>query len=90
MNEQSRPKDTDPAAGRPDDEERRRRREQGWTVPQPEELPRPTWWPAVFALAAIFILWGFVTTLIITWIGAALFVTATAGWIGELRHEHRS
>jgi hypothetical protein len=64
--------------------------EDGWTVPQPEILPRPTWWPAVFALGAILVLWGFITSLIITGVGAVLFLAALAGWIGELRHEHRS
>jgi hypothetical protein len=68
-------------AGAPDD---------GWTVPQPETLPRPTWWPAVFALGSILVLWGFITSLIITGVGAVLFLAAVAGWIGELRHEHRS
>jgi len=63
---------------------------EGWTVPRPESLPRPTYWPAVFALGSILLLWGLVTTWIITAVGAVLFLAALAGWIGELRHEHRS
>jgi hypothetical protein len=68
----------------------RNRQDEGWTVPQPEILPRPTWWPAVFALGSILVLWGLITTLIITGVGAILFLASAAGWIRELRHEHRS
>lgn len=68
----------------------RKQDEEGWTAPRPHTLPRPTYWPAVFALGSILLLWGFITTLAITGVGAVLFLGALAGWIGELRHEHRS
>ena len=63
---------------------------EGWSVPQPETLPRPTYWPAVFALGAVLILWGFVTTLVISGVGGLLFLVALGGWIGEMRHERRT
>lgn len=69
---------------------KRKTEEDGWTVPRPHTLPRPTYWPAVFALACILLLWGLVTTLVITAVGGVLFLIALGGWIGELRHEHRS
>lgn len=66
------------------------RERDGWAEPLPHTLPRPTYWPAVFALGSILILWGLITTLAITAVGGLLFLGSVAGWIGELRHEHRS
>jgi hypothetical protein len=59
----------------------------GWNVPQPKELPEPSAWPAALALGITFLLWGLVTTLIITGMGVALFALALAGWIRDIRHE---
>ncbi len=59
----------------------------GWTVPHPEELPRPTFWPASLAFAVTFLLWGIVTSPIITVVGGILFGVSLAGWIGDIRHE---
>ena len=64
-------------------------RRPGWSQPQPEKLPEPTAWPVALALAVTLILWGFVSSLIITGIGFALFVAALAGWIGDIRHERK-
>jgi hypothetical protein len=58
-----------------------------WTVLPPKKLPEPTVWPAMLALAITFLVWGLVTSLIITGIGLALFATAMAGWIRDIRHE---
>ena len=58
----------------------------GWQILPPEPLPRPTYWPAVLALAITLLLWGVVTTFLISGVGLALFALALAGWIGELRH----
>jgi hypothetical protein len=60
----------------------------GWHVPQPEMLPKETYWPAVLALGVVFLLWGVVTTFIITIAGFVLSALALAGWIGDLLHEH--
>jgi hypothetical protein len=59
----------------------------GWTVPHPEVLPKPTFWPAALAFAVTFLLWGIVTSPIITVVGGILFGVSLAGWIGDIRHE---
>jgi hypothetical protein len=38
-------------------------------------------------LAITFLVWGLVTSLIITCVGFALFAVALAGWIRDIRHE---
>lgn len=60
---------------------------EGWNVPKPETLPRPTVWPAAAALGIVFTLWGVVTTSLIATVGLIVLAIATLGWIGELRHE---
>ena len=57
----------------------------GWNRPKPEHVPRPTYWPAVLALGVTFLVWGLITTYIISAVGLVLFVIALAGWIGEMR-----
>ena len=59
----------------------------GWIVLPPEKLPEPGIWPATLALGITFLLWGLVTTLIITGVGVVLFAVALAGWIRDIRHE---
>ena len=58
----------------------------GWQTPQPETLPLPTYWPIVMAAGVVLILWGTVSTFIISLVGLAMFAVALAGWIGDLRH----
>jgi hypothetical protein len=58
-----------------------------WTVLPPKKLPEPTVWPAMLALAITFLVWGLVTSLIITGVGLALFAISMAGWIRDIRHE---
>jgi hypothetical protein len=43
----------------------------GWTVLPPENLPEPGIWPATLALGITFLVWGLVTSLIITGVGLA-------------------
>jgi hypothetical protein len=59
----------------------------GWNVPKPEKLPEPCIWPVTLALAITFLVWGLVTSLIITGVGVLLFGVALAGWIRDIRHE---
>jgi hypothetical protein len=59
----------------------------GWNIPQPEILPEPSIWPATLALAITLLVWGLVTSLIITGVGILLFAVALAGWIRDIRHE---
>jgi hypothetical protein len=58
-----------------------------WTSLPPAKLPEPGVWPATLALAITFLVWGLVTSLIITGVGLALFAVALAGWIRDIRHE---
>ncbi|HWE60281.1 MAG TPA: hypothetical protein VHB98_01080 [Chloroflexota bacterium] len=58
-----------------------------WSAPQPEYLIKPTYWPMVLALGIMFIFWGLTSSLVITGMGAILFILAIAYWIGELRHD---
>jgi len=60
----------------------------GWSLPKPEHLAGPTYWPAVMALGITMMLWGVVTAVLISLVGLALFVLALDGWIGELLHEN--
>ncbi len=60
----------------------------GWSRPQPEHIPSPTYAPAILALAIVFLLWGLISSYLISVIGLVLFFIALAGWIGELRHGH--
>ena len=59
----------------------------GWRAVPHEAMPRPTYWPAILALGVVFLLWGFVTSFIISLVGLALFALALWGWIQELQHE---
>jgi hypothetical protein len=58
-----------------------------WTVLPPAKLPAPGIWPAALALAITLLVWGLVTSLILTGAGLGLFAFAMAGWIRDLRHE---
>jgi hypothetical protein len=59
----------------------------GWNIARPEKLPEPCIWPATLALGITLLVWGLVTSLIITAVGGLLFAVALAGWIRDLRHE---
>lgn len=59
---------------------------EGWNRPQPEHIPRPTYWPLVLALGITFLFWGLISTWLISAIGLVVFGVALTGWIGELRH----
>lgn len=61
----------------------------GWSQPKPERLPEPTAWPVALALGVTLILWGLVSSLVITSIGLVLFVAALAGWVADIRHERK-
>ena len=59
----------------------------GWNLPQPPQLSQPCVWPPALAMGITFLLWGLVTSLIITGVGLVIFAGALAGWIREIRHE---
>lgn len=52
---------------------------------QPQDLPKPTLWPIVFAFGIIFFFWGFLTSIIISGVALAVMVTGLAGWISEFK-----
>ena len=58
----------------------------GWSRPKPEHVPHPTYWPAVLALGVTCLVWGLVTSYVISAVGLLLFAVALSGWIWELRH----
>ncbi|MBA3945962.1 MAG: hypothetical protein H0X37_15530 [Herpetosiphonaceae bacterium] len=60
----------------------------GWSRAKPEHIPAPTYSPAILALAIVFILWGIISSYLISVIGLVLLFIALVGWIGELRHGH--
>ncbi len=60
------------------------------TPAPPEKPPEPTLWPAALALGVTLLAWGLITSLILVGVGLALLAISLAGWIGEIRHEHRS
>lgn len=58
-----------------------------WKKPLPEQLPRPTYWPAILALSIALALLGPVTVMPVTAVGLVLGAVALFGWIGEIVHE---
>jgi hypothetical protein len=60
----------------------------GWFKLEAESLPKPTYWPAVMAVALMGIFWGIVTSPLVTAGGIILFIVSIAGWIGDLWHGH--
>lgn len=59
----------------------------GWNEPSPRKPPRPTFWPAVMALAIAAGMWGIVLDSIVVGAACALFAISLAGWIGDLLRE---
>jgi hypothetical protein len=59
----------------------------GGKTPLPEQLPRPTYWPAMLALAMTLALLGPVTLMPITAVGLGLGAVALIGWVREILHE---
>ena len=60
-----------------------------WSPARPEIIPRPTFWPAGLAFGITFLMWGMLTSFVLTLVGLAVFTVSLVGWIGELRHEER-
>lgn len=60
----------------------------GWSLPRPQNLPKPTYNPAVLALGLVFLAFGVLTSYYVSAVGALLFLIGLTKWIGELQHEH--
>jgi hypothetical protein len=59
----------------------------GWKTPQPHDLPKLTYAPAMTAFGIVFLALGVVTKWPLSIIGAIIFFIAIAKWIGELLHD---
>jgi hypothetical protein len=59
----------------------------GWTRLHPEKALPPTFWPAALAMGTVLLLWGLVTSAVMTAVGLVLLAASIAGWLGEMRHE---
>ncbi len=57
-----------------------------WNYPQPEKMPQPSYAPVGLAFGAVFLLWGVLTSYIVSIAGLIIFVASLAAWIGVLRH----
>ena len=62
----------------------------GWQMLANEPLPHPTYFPAGVAMGVAFMFWGLISNWVVFLVGVALFAAALAGWITEIRHEHKS
>lgn len=61
-----------------------------WTdSARPQTLPKPTYWPFFLAFGFAFLLWGIVTTWIISVVGFVVIVISISGWIKDLIDETR-
>jgi len=58
-----------------------------WHAPLPEKIPEPTYWPALLAFGVVLILWGLVSTWLISLAGIIITGFSLAGWIGAMIHE---
>jgi len=58
-----------------------------WHKPLPERLPRLSYAPPLLAVGLMFLVWGAVTTWIISAIGLVLAATACLRWAADLLRE---
>ncbi len=59
-----------------------------WNRPKPATLPRPNYSPAAFALGNTLLLWGLLTTWIISIVGGLLCIGSAWSWGKEIVREH--
>ena len=59
----------------------------GWIRVPAEKMPQPTFWPAALALGTVLLLWGLVTSFVVTITGLILLAVSFFGWLGEMRNE---
>ncbi len=59
-----------------------------WSTPQPAVLPRPTVAPAGVAFGATFLLWGLLTSYLVSIVGLLVFAASLTLWIREILLEH--
>jgi hypothetical protein len=61
----------------------------GWNLPQPDTVPRPTYWPAVLAFGCSLVGFGVLTSYLFSALGALISVIAVLKWIREIVHEQQ-
>ncbi len=61
----------------------------GYSAPFPERLPNPTALPAIFAFAATLVVWGLISSLLVSLIGGIVLVYSLLQWVGEIWHDAR-
>jgi uncharacterized membrane protein YecN with MAPEG domain len=49
--------------------------------------PRPTYWPAALALSCVLLLWGVVSSWIVSVVGFVILVASVIGWISDVVHD---
>jgi hypothetical protein len=59
----------------------------GWSIPGPERIPHPTYWPMIFGLGIAFFMWGLISNLFVLGLGFTLLVIGLVGWIADLLTE---
>jgi hypothetical protein len=60
-----------------------------WAKPMPQKTPAPTFWPISLAMSIIFILWGIISTWVISVVGLILFGISIRGWVKDLLNEQQ-
>jgi hypothetical protein len=63
---------------------------QDWDLARPEKIPHPSLHPPAVALGVTLLVWGLISSPIVSAFGVVLFAVALAGWIKEIRHERKS
>ncbi len=58
-----------------------------WTRPESLEVPERTYWPAVAALSVVMLLFGVLTSWVISLAGFVLFVVSIKTWMEELTRD---
>ncbi len=54
---------------------------------KPVDLPEPTYWPFFLAFGTTFLLWGILSSWLISAIGFIVFIIGLGGWMSDLYHE---
>jgi hypothetical protein len=60
-----------------------------WVKPIPQKTLVPTFWPISLAMSIIFILWGIISTWVISMVGLILFGISVRGWVMDLLNEQQ-
>lgn len=62
---------------------------ESWSIPKPEVMASPSYWPFVLAFGTALMGLGVLTSILIVIIGILFFILAIVKWMGELFDEQR-